>query len=222
MRSLRFLRAWRAFLYVTLLINVGSLILNVLTGLEPAIFVIMPAVMIVCLVAPICMHAKEIAWREYLTRPRPDYPLRAAGWDAGPMEDGDTPVHDHHWAILAVQPYTAPVLFGKPIPHTITLIRCTACGEADSRILRPDIQYFEVDGTWVKPPGAVRVDIVLRPAGGGGSAPIVADGLRGRGYVQSIAASLLPDLVSVTVGKGGRPGGQDGCVLVITHLDGAQ
>jgi hypothetical protein len=59
----------------------------------------------------------------------------AAGWDAEPMEDGDVPVHDHHWTVLGAQPHTPPVLFGKPIPHTIVLIRCTACGEPNSRIL---------------------------------------------------------------------------------------
>lgn len=32
---------------------------------------------------------------------------------------------------------------------------------------RPDIQYFDSDGTWVKPPGAVRADIVLQAGGGG-------------------------------------------------------
>jgi len=94
-------------------------------------------------------------------------------------------------------------------------------------VSRPDLQYFETGGTWVKPPGAIRVDIVLQAAGGG-SASVIADGLQGGVYVgggrngqikvQSIAASLLPDLVSVTVGKGGRPAGQDGYVLVITHV----
>ena len=93
--------------------------------------------------------------------------------------------------------------------------------------MRPDIQYFAGDGTWVKPPGAVRADVVLQAAGGGTSS-VIADGLQGgvhvRGgrdgeiRVQSIAASQLPDLVSVTVGKGGQPAGQDGYVLVITHV----
>jgi hypothetical protein len=93
--------------------------------------------------------------------------------------------------------------------------------------VRPDLQYFEADGMWVKPPGAVRVDIVLQAAGGGASS-VTADGLQGgvhvRGgrdgeiKVQSIPASLLPNLVSVTIGKGGRPGGRDGYALVITHL----
>jgi hypothetical protein len=75
MRSLKFLRAWRVFLYAVFLINVGSLILNALVGTW---FAILPAVMIVALVAVICLHAKTIARREYLDRPQPDYPLIAA------------------------------------------------------------------------------------------------------------------------------------------------
>ena len=96
---------------------------------------------------------------------------------------------------------------------------------------RPDIQYFAGDGTWVKPARAVRADIVLQAAGGG-AAHVTADGLQGgvhvRGgrdgeiKVQSIPASLLPDLVSVEIGKGGRPGGRDGYVLVITHLSNGE
>jgi hypothetical protein len=86
--------------------------------------------------------------------------------------------------------------------------------------VKPDLQYFEEDATWVKPPGAVRADIVVQAAGGG-SASVTADGLQGgifvRGgrdgaiRVQSVLASQLPDLVSVTIG-------QDGYVLVVTHL----
>jgi hypothetical protein len=113
--------------------------------------------------------------------------------------------------------------------------------------VRPDIQYFEVDGTWVKPPGAVRVDIVLKggdggnatDAGGGegGGATFIdpvripasvatarspQDGNHGILGVMSFDAADLPGPVSVTIGKGGRPGGQDGYALIITHLDGAQ
>jgi len=59
----------------------------------------------------------------------------AAGWDAEPMEDEPAPAHDHQWAILGAQPHTPSVMFGKPVPHTIVLIRCTECGEPDSRML---------------------------------------------------------------------------------------
>ena len=105
---------------------------------------------------------------------------------------------------------------------------------------KPDIQYFAEDGTWVKPPGAVRADVVLQSAGGGGSRTYIVDGpLGGSSFpsqtgirrpdgddgqliVQSFAASDLPDTVPVYTGKGGRPGGRDGYALIVTHLDGEQ
>ena len=97
---------------------------------------------------------------------------------------------------------------------------------------KPDIQYFAEDGTWVKPPGAVRADIVLQAGGGGGATGIsyaTDAGTAGLTYpggedggirVQSISAGELPDEVAVVVGYGGRPGGQPGYALIVTHLDG--
>ena len=72
----------------------------------------------------------------------------------------------------------------------------------------PDIQYFGSDGTWTKPPGAVRADVVIQGAGGGGAIT-----------VRSIPAGNLPDEITVTIGKGGRPGGRDGYALIVTHLE---
>lgn len=83
----------------------------------------------------------------------------------------------------------------------------------------PDIQFFGTSGTWVKPPLAVRVDIVLK-GGEAGAVPVlgVNVGQAGELLAQSYAASDLPDRVEVEVGKGGRPGGRDGYALIVTHL----
>jgi len=85
--------------------------------------------------------------------------------------------------------------------------------------VKPDIQYFAESRTWVKPAGAVRVDIMLQ-GGGGGAVPVVGPkiGLPGELMASSHDAALLPETVEVQIGKGGRPGGRDGYALIVTHL----
>jgi hypothetical protein len=109
--------------------------------------------------------------------------------------------------------------------------------------MTPDIQYFGESGTWVKPVGTVRVDIVLQGAGAGsvptalsGSTTFTrahlgrrvnpngiqaSNGEPGEIRVSSWDADDLDDTVAVTAGKGGRPGGRDGYALVVTHLAGS-
>lgn len=87
--------------------------------------------------------------------------------------------------------------------------------------MSPDIQYFASSGTWVKPPGAVAVDIM--GCGGGAGAGFRADGSvipggDGELTVRRLLADDLPGSVEVEAGKGGRPGGRDGYALIVTHL----
>lgn len=86
-----------------------------------------------------------------------------------------------------------------------------------------DVQYFPASGTWVKPPGAVRVDMVL--AGAGSGAVGTMDGQPGERTEASFPADELPDTLDVIIGKGGRGtdgggDGADGCVIIRTHLAG--
>jgi hypothetical protein len=94
-------------------------------------------------------------------------------------------------------------------------------------VSRPDLQYFGEDGTWVKPPGAARTDIVLQGASGGGltgshtfvllpgRTPTGGGGEDPDPVVRSFPAAGLPDLIPVTVGIGER----DGYALFITRLE---
>ena len=51
---------------------------------------------------------------------------------------------------------------------------------------------------------------------------VVSNGEAGEIRVNSFSADDLADTVDVTVGRGGRPGGRDGYVLVVTHLTGEE
>ena len=95
---------------------------------------------------------------------------------------------------------------------------------------RIDVQYFAESGTWVRPPGAVRVDYLIRGGGGGGSVGIGGMGRDGQdGAVQtgSFDPDEMPERVEVAVGRGGwgaefehvKAGdGAGGYALFLTHL----
>lgn len=128
------------------------------------------------------------------------------------------------------------------VPEELDALQATG----DATMSTPDIQYFGTSGTWVKPEGAVRVDIVLQGASGGAAVPpfttagrmeydgqfsrarigtlinpngyVVSNGEPGEIKVSSFDAAKVAGTVEVTVGKGGRPGGRDGYALIVTHL----
>lgn len=60
--------------------------------------------------------------------------------------------HLHTWKVLGAQPHTPFAMIGKPTPHTIALIRCSGCGDLETRTLPgtwtlPDLRGF----TWEDP-----------------------------------------------------------------------
>ncbi len=94
----------------------------------------------------------------------------------------------------------------------------------------PDIQYFASSGTWHKPPGAIRVDVMVQAAGGGGTFMFQGTGHGSDGEItaRSYRASSLADEVHVEVGIGGKGAafgagfsggdGADGYALIVTHV----
>jgi hypothetical protein len=108
-----------------------------------------------------------------------------------------------------------------------------------------DVQLFREDGTWIKPPGAVTVDVILAGTDAGGYQTghgVAASGkssdlLFRRGEISAVVlrADELPDQMPVTVGAAGRGTGgsgsspglltfsrsappRDGLAVIITHL----
>jgi hypothetical protein len=88
-----------------------------------------------------------------------------------------------------------------------------------------DIRVYESDGLWAKPPGAVDVEVIARGGDGGstdtywGHEVTSTPGAKGVVTAVSLTAAELPDELHVTVGKGGRPDGRDGYVVIITHCE---
>ncbi len=97
----------------------------------------------------------------------------------------------------------------------------------------PDIQYFASSGTWHKPPGAIRVDVMVQAAGGGGAFMCQGTGHGSDGEItaRSYRASSLADEVHVEVGIDGKGtpfgagfsggDGADGYALIVTHVAAA-
>lgn len=94
-----------------------------------------------------------------------------------------------------------------------------------------NIQGFTMDGTWLKPVNAIRVDVIVQSSGAGGTCQ--QRGGAGERRLISYDASALPDQLPITVGRGGGGGrcanpecpvcinpanneGSDGYVVIIT------
>lgn len=94
------------------------------------------------------------------------------------------------------------------------------------------IRYFTEDGTWVRPPGAIRVDYLL--CGGGGGGAVAAEGIGPSGEDGALqSGSFDPsrfERLEVAIGRGGRGAelggvkagdGAAGYALFITHVRAA-
>jgi transcriptional regulator with XRE-family HTH domain len=89
----------------------------------------------------------------------------------------------------------------------------------------PDIQYFDHDGTWVRPERAAAVDVLVVAGGGGGGSD--GDGQPGEASTMRFTAPDIPAVMEVQIGKGGRgtgggQDGRDGCTVVVTYLEGEE
>ena len=92
---------------------------------------------------------------------------------------------------------------------------------------RIDVQYFAESGTWVRPPGAVRVDYLVCGGGAGGAVGAGGPGRDGALEAGSLDPDALPERMDVAIGRGGRGAefehvkagdGADGYALFLTHL----
>jgi hypothetical protein len=89
---------------------------------------------------------------------------------------------------------------------------------------KPDVQRLDQSGTWVKPPGAVRVDVALKGGDGApvqprdGTVAITVENIVGANgaelVTRSYAADELPEEAFVTIGQ---PGGY---AVFTTYLAG--
>jgi hypothetical protein len=94
-----------------------------------------------------------------------------------------------------------------------------------------NIQFFAKNGTWKKPPGAVRADIVIKGAGGGSSISkdgSIIPGTDGEVVVDGFPADELPETAQIRIGEVGRggtwaafnaPDGRPGYAVIITYLE---
>lgn len=83
-------------------------------------------------------------------------------------------------------------------------------------VTKPDIQYFDSDGTWVKPDRAVRVDIILKGGDSGyatgGNGAISPDANIGGGGGSSSGMVTVTPGGAVMTGAGGG-GGRGGATV---------
>jgi hypothetical protein len=84
----------------------------------------------------------------------------------------------------------------------------------------PEIQYFATNGTWVKPAGAVRVDIVVRGGDGGNATEFDGDSFGGEGGGHSGIGNMPhPDFYASCTGTRDTAADGDPGTLSVSSFD---
>ena len=95
---------------------------------------------------------------------------------------------------------------------------------------KPDMQFFRESGTWHRPEGAARIEVLVKAGDAGGSLDAdgtIVPGARGQVVIQEMSAKEAGPTVSVAIGEAGKgawvgdlkaPDGLPGYAVVTTYF----
>lgn len=89
------------------------------------------------------------------------------------------------------------------------------------------MQFFRESGTWHRPEGAVRVEVMAKGGDAGSSVGPdgkIIPGQEGEVVITMLTAEEAGESAPIEIGKGGAggghaPGGTDGYMVVVTYFD---